>query len=112
MVRIQDSEGVANHAGPESCVGTRKGAGEALTGGRVGRVLSRERRSKTSGCPGRVASRRQHPWRRHRKAPRDPARSKTPRMHGSTLRGNREIPRLLVAEGATGRIGKSKDVRR
>jgi hypothetical protein len=33
-------------------------------------------------------------------------------MHGSTLRGNREIPRSSAAEGAAGRIGKSKDVRR
>lgn len=112
MVRVQDSEGVANHAGPESCAGRRKAAGEALTGGRVGRVLSRERKSKTSGCPGRVSSRRQHPRRRHREALRNPARSETPCMHGGTLLGNREVPRLLVAEGATGRIGKSKDVRR
>ena len=35
-------EGVANHNGPESCTGTRKGTGEALTGVRMGRVLSRE----------------------------------------------------------------------
>jgi hypothetical protein len=35
-------EGVANHNGPESCTGPRKGAGEALTGVRTGRVLSRE----------------------------------------------------------------------
>jgi RNA-directed DNA polymerase len=41
-------EGVATHDGPESCVGVRKGAGEALTGVRAGPVLSREIRS--SGC--------------------------------------------------------------
>jgi hypothetical protein len=35
-------EGVATHDGPESCVGVRKGAGEALTGVRAGPVLSRE----------------------------------------------------------------------
>ena len=35
-------EGVATHDGPESCVGARKGDGEALTGVRTGRVLSRE----------------------------------------------------------------------
>jgi hypothetical protein len=33
-------------------------------------------------------------------------------MHGSTLLGNREVPRLPVTDGETGRIGKSKDVRR
>jgi hypothetical protein len=86
MVKVQDSEGVANHAGPESCAVARKDEGEALTGERVGRVLSRERRSK-SGCPHCVACGRQHPTRRHRKARRDPARSETPRMHGGTLPG-------------------------
>ena len=35
-------EGVANHDDPESCVGAREGAGEALTGAHAGRVLSRE----------------------------------------------------------------------
>ena len=35
-------EGVATHAGPESCVDVREGGGEALTGARAGRVLSRE----------------------------------------------------------------------
>lgn len=35
-------EGIANHTGPESCVGFPQGGGEALTGVRVGRVLSRE----------------------------------------------------------------------
>ena len=32
-------EGVATHDGPESCVGVRKGAGEALTGARAGRAI-------------------------------------------------------------------------
>lgn len=35
-------EGLAPHDGPESCVDIREGAGEALTGGGAGRVLSRE----------------------------------------------------------------------
>ena len=35
-------EGVATHTGPESCVAVREGGGEALTGVRAGRVLSRE----------------------------------------------------------------------
>jgi len=35
-------EGVANHTGPESCVGFPQGGGEALTGVRAGQVLSRE----------------------------------------------------------------------
>jgi hypothetical protein len=36
------TEDLASHSGPESCAGPRKGAGEALTGVRTGRVLSCE----------------------------------------------------------------------
>jgi hypothetical protein len=35
-------KGVASREGPESCAGSREGAGEALTGVRVGWLLSRE----------------------------------------------------------------------
>ena len=35
-------EGLASHTGPESCVDSREGVGEALTGVCVGPVLSRE----------------------------------------------------------------------
>lgn len=34
-----DIEGIANHSGPESCGGIRKGAVEALTGVRMGRTI-------------------------------------------------------------------------
>jgi hypothetical protein len=39
-------EGLAIHTDPESCAGVREGSGEALTGARAGRVLSREMRLK------------------------------------------------------------------
>ena len=35
-------KGIATHIDPESCVGTRKGIGEALTGARTGNPLSRD----------------------------------------------------------------------
>ena len=35
-------EGLANHNGPESCGASREGGVEALAGGRIGRVVSRE----------------------------------------------------------------------
>lgn len=35
-MQVPYGEGLAGHAGPESCVGTREGDGEALTGVRVG----------------------------------------------------------------------------
>jgi RNA-directed DNA polymerase len=48
-MKVPYDEGIASHIGPESCIGDRKGAGEALTGGSAGRVLSRER-GYASGC--------------------------------------------------------------
>ena len=42
-MRVPCSEGLADHTVPESCVGAREGVGEALTGVRVGRPLSREK---------------------------------------------------------------------
>ena len=41
-MEVSHDEGVATHIGPESCVCIREGAGEALTGDRAGRPLSRE----------------------------------------------------------------------
>ena len=35
-MKESDIEGIANRDGPESCVGVRKGGGEALTGVRAG----------------------------------------------------------------------------
>jgi hypothetical protein len=111
-------EGVATRTGPESCAGVREPAGEALTGVRAGRVLSREKHAPwrkprvLRGADAVEIGGRPHPRRRQREAPRDPARSETPRMHGNTSHGNREIPRPSTAEGAVDRIGKSKDRRR
>jgi hypothetical protein len=76
-VRVPDSEGVANHAVPESCEGCRQAPREALTGVRVAQPLSREsylfpgahavieaegntdRRDRASTCPARRGLR---PW--------------------------------------------------
>ena len=41
-MRVPDSEGVANHTVPESCVVCREAQREALTGVRVGQPLSHE----------------------------------------------------------------------
>ena len=104
-------EGLATHDGPESCVIAREGGGEALTGVRAGRVLSRERNS-LRGADAVEEGGRQHPGRRYREALRDPARSETPSTYGNTSRGNREIPSPPAVDGTAGRVGKSKDVRR
>ncbi len=104
-------EGLATHDGPESCGVAREGGTEALTGVRTGRVLSRESRLlRDADAVG--GSGRQHRAHRYREARQGPARSETPCTYGNTLLGNREIPSPPAADGAAGRVGKSKDVRR
>ncbi len=106
-------EGVATHTSPESCAGGGNTVGEALTGVRAGRVLSREihapLRRVLRGADAVEVGGRQHPTHREREVRRDPARSETPGTHGNTSRGNREIPRSSTARGAVDRVGKSKD---
>jgi RNA-directed DNA polymerase len=107
-------EGLANHIGPESCIGARKGVGEALTGGRAGWVLSCEIHAPPQGGLLRGADvleigGRQNLERRYGKALWDPARSKTPRMYGYTSLGNREIPSASAIARSAERVGLSKD---
>ena len=108
-MQVSYVEGVAIHDGPESCLDDPQGRGEALTGECAGRLLSREKSLR--GADVVKGSGRPHPVRRHREMHRDPARSETPGMHRNNLRGSREILRSPVADGARGRMGKSKDVR-
>ena len=117
-MKVSYSEGLATHTGSESCIGVPEGAGEALTGVRAGQVLSREieppsrKRWPLQGADAIEGSGRQNWGRRYRETPLDPARSKTLRMHASTLCGNREILCLSEGEKPTDRVGKSKDARR
>ena len=110
-------KGVATHTGPESCADAREGGGEALTGGRAGRVLSRENhdpRHKPWPLRGadavEVVGRPYLPC-RQRETRQDPARSETLRTHRHISHGNREVRRLPATRVAD-RIGKSKDTRR
>ena len=103
-------KGLAIRSGPESCTCARKGAGEALTGERAGRVLSREMNLDRDADPVRRRGRPQ-PTRRSGKVRWYPARSETPGMHGNNLRENREILQP-PKQARLGRIEKSKDVRR
>src|SRR5215831_4776655 len=117
-MKVSYVEGIANHNGPESCGAAREGGVEALTGERTGRVLSREihallRKQQVLRDADEVENGgRQHRVHRQRKVCSDPARSETPYMYGSTLRGNREVPRLSADKRTADRVGKSKDVRR
>lgn len=81
-------EDLANHDDPESCVGTREGAGEALTGEHAGRVLSREMLM-VQGADAVEKSGKQHETTRHGK--RRPA-----------LRGLRPLARVEATCTGTG----------
>ncbi len=99
-------EGLASHTGPESCAVGRKAFGEALTGVHADQPLSSEINpsgaptllsgaegnigydAKCESCPG-------------------PTESKTLCMRGNSLRGNREVPSVPMAEGRVGRSEKA-----
>jgi hypothetical protein len=100
-------EDLANHDDPESCVGIRKGVGEALTGEHAGRVLSRENFI-VQGADAVEKSGRQHGLGRNGEHRSGPAWSETSRTRGSHLHGNREILWLTVrgSPSRTVRIGK------
>ena len=97
-------EGVADHNGPESGVGARKGIDEAMTGENTGRVLSREKgksrvptlSTKAEGNAG-MSEKGEHMS--------DPARSETPCMYGNSMRENRESLCLFSGYGGTHREG-------
>ena len=94
-MRESDTEGVAIHGGPESCAGVREGVGEALTGVRVGRPLSRE--IKVIGVPTLLTEAEGNTVGSViRELSVGPARSKNPCMHGISRRENREVPRAPV----------------
>ena len=70
-------EGLAAHTGPESCVVARKGRGEALTGVRAGRVLSRES-NVLRGADAVEVRGRPRPGHRYREMAGNPARVTDP----------------------------------
>ncbi|RVH74441.1 hypothetical protein CN204_34845 [Sinorhizobium meliloti] len=89
MVEVRHDEGVANHIGPEPCAGAREGVGEALAGEHVGQPLSREIASSWMPTP---LSWRKATWEGALlRAPDQSGAVVDPGMHGSSLRGNREI---------------------
>ena len=99
-------EGVATHDDPESCVGVREGAGEALTGARTGRAIE-PRNPGDRGADAVYISGRQHHQQRYRELLVGPARSENHGMYGTSMRENREIPHspgwLITRRAAQGR---------
>jgi hypothetical protein len=98
---------LASRPDPESCVGDRKGAGEALTGAHVGQPSSCEIRS--SGVPTRLSDTEGHTEGDGiGESPPDPAQSETLCMRGNSSHGKREIP-WAPAGDAAGRAEKVYD---
>jgi RNA-directed DNA polymerase len=89
-----DIEGVATHDVPESCAVDREVGGEALTGVRAGRLLSRE--ITLFRVPTLLINAEGNTNRhRQRAVTNDPARSQTPCTFGTSLHENRESFGLL-----------------
>ena len=84
-MQVRYGEGLAIHTGPESYAGIREGVGEALTGGRIGEVLSGES-NVVRGADAVVACRRQQARVRQREdlghpaSSLDPEHVRTPRV--------------------------------
>ena len=110
-MEVPDGEGVANHTGPGSCVYTRKGMGEVLTGDVQAGLLSRERYSKLRGADVVLKSGRQHRLHRYREMRSGPAWSKNLSMYVSSLHGNREVPCLALMVSSKVRAENLKGVR-
>ena len=99
-------KGPASHPGPESCAGRRKAAGEALTGGDAGPVLSCENKANRTPtllteAEGKIANcdiGEQY---------KSPAQSETRGMQGHSMHGNRESPAVPAGDGRTGRAGRA-----
>jgi hypothetical protein len=105
---MQESYGKdpASHPDPESCVGDRKGAGEALTGAHAGQPSSCEIRS--SGVPTPLSEAEGHIEGGARGEPSpDPAQSKTLCMRGNSPHGKREIPQVPTEFASMGRPEKA-----
>src|SRR5215475_7215131 len=99
-------KGLASHPDPESCGSGRKASAEALTGAHAGQPSSCE--IIQSGVPTPLSEAEGHTGIGATGKPiSDPAQSETLRMRGNSLHGNREIPTLPVADGATGRPEKA-----
>ena len=97
---------LARHPAPESCGVCREADAEALTGVHAGQPLSCE--IKPSGVPTPLADAEGNIGQDGKGAScPDPAQSKTLRMRGNSLHGNRETPQTSAGEVSAGRSEKA-----
>src|SRR5450755_3032389 len=103
-------EDLANHGGPESCVGDPRGRSEALTGVHAGWLLSPEI-GLVWGADALGNDGRQPCWRRFREPLVDPAGSENPACVRALHAENWEVSRSpACCDGGAGRAGKAKAV--
>jgi hypothetical protein len=100
------TEGVATHGDREPCVGVRKGAGEASVAARAGQAIE-PRNHGIRGADVVYGNGRQHRQQRFRELLVGSARSETLCMYGTSMRENREVPRLPVGV-ITGRAAQGR----
>jgi hypothetical protein len=105
MVEVRCSEGLAIHTDPESCAGIREGAGEALTGARIGGVSSGVSNI-VRGADAVVACRRQQVEVRHREDRSHPASSLDPQHVRTSLVREPGDLRSALGSRAQSRVGK------
>ncbi len=102
---------LANHGGPESCVGVPRGRSEALTGVRVGWAIE-PRNQLVRGADAVPWRGRQHRWRRYCEASADPAGSRNLCMRaispGARTGRSHDYPPVVM--GWAGRTGKAEAV--
>ena len=104
-------EGLATRGGPESCVASRKGRGEALTGVRAGRAIE-PRNQEGRGADVVVTAEGHIAGGVMREPLADPARSEIHGMYGISMRENREIPSPTHSiDHRVGRSGNAEAVR-
>src|SRR5215469_17613211 len=107
-MKESDIQGRASQDGPESGARSHKTASKALTGVRMGGVLSRENKC-NQGADAVVQSGRQYADGRNGEHISNPARSETSSTCGNSMRENREIPYLPLGDGTGGGAGKVID---
>ena len=105
-MQVSYSEGLANRTDPESCVGVREDAGEALTGERIGQSSSREKDFKPDAdaldnAEGNIG------WSDIASAIQSGV-VRDPGMCGSSSFGNREVSDLACEKTPRVRIGKTR----
>jgi hypothetical protein len=106
VVQVHYDEGLANHIGPESCVGIREDVGEASAGECAGQPLSHDR-TFYPGCRRGSVRGRQYGGTRERERSNDPAWSETLEGTDAPCAGTGDLSSGQSRYGMV-RIGKAR----